>query len=174
MTTKTLDLNAHAKTFADTYAHARRTGADRPLAHRFGLSDVLGEIEEIIADRVAKAVAAVTTEHASAIATLKREHAEELAKLRPTITATTISADRIVGTLPRYTVGTVSSRGVIRDRVTGEVADFGRLAGSEFLRRTADRLNLGTSEKRHLMWDASEAVVRRRALSDSASSRYAF
>jgi hypothetical protein len=161
MAPKTLDLNAHAKTFADTYAHARRTGADRPLAHRFGLADVLGEIEEIIVDRVTKAVAAVTSEHADAIAKLKREHAEELAKLAPRITASTITADRIVGTVRRYDVTYVGRSVVIRDRVLGRVADFGAVTHT-YVAQQARRLNTGDLSASALIWDTSTETLRRR------------
>lgn len=161
MAPKTLDLNAHAKTFADTYAHARRTGADRPLAHRFGLADVLGEIEEIIAKRVETAVAAAKSEAATELRTVRAEHAEELAKLAPRITTSTITADRIVGTMRRYDVTYVGRSTVIRDRVTGRVADFGAVTHT-YVAEQARRLNSGDLSASVLIWDANAETLRRR------------
>lgn len=153
MAPKTLDLNAHAKTFADTYAHARRTGADRPLAHRFGLADVLGEIEEIIAKRVETAVAAAKSEAASATAKLKREHAEELAKLSVgRIVGRTVTADRI--TTGRY----LAIGGDVHDTFVGDRAPFG---SAVFARRVADELNRGTRRKASLFWTTTSRQTRR-------------
>jgi len=105
MTTKTLDLVELLKTFSSTYDHARRMGAARPLAHKFGLADVLGEIETEITKRVdavkaeaAREAARVRVDHAAALATERarvRALQAAAAVRQRVLTGGTITTDRI-------------------------------------------------------------------------------
>jgi len=135
-TSKTFSLSAHAETFASTYAHARRTGADRPLAQRFGLADVLGEVETITADRVAVAVGKardeLAREHRAELARVRAEHASELLRAA----AEGDRDRRAAETGSRFTVGQSLSLDELKALPVGAKI---RAAGSlsEFYRRPA-------------------------------------
>lgn len=138
-TTKTLDLTTHAATFASTYDHARRMGADRPLSHRFALADVLGEIEKVIESRIADVVASERRRASREAETVRLRHASELDAAR----RTTVARSALPG--GRYVADGTS----VRDRLTGRRAPFGYEPSALLY---AARLNNGTVLPESFMW----------------------
>jgi hypothetical protein len=172
MTTKTLDLNALFPTFESTYAHARRMGADRPLAQRFGLADVLGEIETEIATRIdavkaeaEKAAADARVEWASGLAAERARTSALLATTRSSSTPVPAVLGPVSDTVTSFPRYRAEGRGV-RDLATGELAPF----PPEVAPDNAQRLNAGTLRRSEVPIWRTVAEQKARAASTFAES----